>query len=550
MPDASPPLASTSALAAAHARFARTSIAVYSGTVAVVLGFLVAALLTDHRHEQEQAEERLLLAAVERGQSLAQLVDLLVGELKRLGKREELKPGDADSVSEQALLELTHGKSAIFDVGVAVLDARGVVEWEEPRGFVNQTSFGGEPWFKQVKSTGETSLVAVDPERVSDALLYVVSPVLRNESFAGALVGAIDLSGQRYHTARAEIAAARTLVATLDGTVIFPPRQPRFAEEEVYRQLFDAKQAQARTQRVVLQGRPRVIATSPVAGTQLQLVLVAEELELLRPARERLYSSLAIGLTLLAAPLALLVLLQRRSLRLYREAEEAALREEQLQRLGEAANLIAHEVRNGLNGVSVGLDLVAGVQGRSEGERLAVLALLRREMKNLADFTGELMLVSKGIVPKPVSLDLVELLPELTAVAREAGTELGIEVEMCLPPAPLRVRVDPTLLRVVLTNLVNNAIEAVASRGDGSPGHVRLTLWREGERTLIRVQDDGPGVEPRVRLFEPFQTGKPSGTGIGLAVSRKIVRAHGGELHLEPTQEGASFRVELPSEGP
>jgi signal transduction histidine kinase len=65
---------------------------------------------------------------------------------------------------------------------------------------------------------------------------------------------------------------------------------------------------------------------------------------------------------------------------------------------------------------------------------------------------------------------------------------------------------------------------------------------------VLRAADDGPGVSAAVRakLFEPFVTGKPSGVGIGLALSRKIARAHGGDLVLEPSARGASFLFTLP----
>jgi len=72
----------------------------------------------------------------------------------------------------------------------------------------------------------------------------------------------------------------------------------------------------------------------------------------------------------------------------------------------------------------------------------------------------------------------------------------------------------------------------------------------DGRQARVRVSDNGPGVPQHVkpRLFEPFVSGKPSGTGIGLTLSRRIARAHGGDLVLEETAAGASFVLSLPQE--
>jgi signal transduction histidine kinase len=79
---------------------------------------------------------------------------------------------------------------------------------------------------------------------------------------------------------------------------------------------------------------------------------------------------------------------------------------------------------------------------------------------------------------------------------------------------------------------------------------VRVELERHAGAAALRVVDNGAGVSARMRrkLFEPFQTGKPNGVGIGLALSRKIARAHGGDLVLETPTVGASFLLTLPVE--
>jgi two-component system, NtrC family, sensor kinase len=98
----------------------------------------------------------------------------------------------------------------------------------------------------------------------------------------------------------------------------------------------------------------------------------------------------------------------------------------------------------------------------------------------------------------------------------------------------------------VVLNLVVNAIHAV-----GAQGVVRVTTELRGRQALMRVEDDGPGIDPdvRARLFEPFFTTKPvgQGTGLGLYVSYEIVRAHGGEIRVDSEPgRGSRFEVRLP----
>jgi signal transduction histidine kinase len=111
-------------------------------------------------------------------------------------------------------------------------------------------------------------------------------------------------------------------------------------------------------------------------------------------------------------------------------------------------------------------------------------------------------------------------------------------------PEDVRVRADPLLLREVITNLVNNAIDAVAPHG-----HVELRTGRRGNGSpYFSVADDGPGVpdESRHHLFEPHFTTKEGGTGLGLFMSFGIVREHQGQLIYEGNRRGAVFSVVLP----
>ena len=123
-----------------------------------------------------------------------------------------------------------------------------------------------------------------------------------------------------------------------------------------------------------------------------------------------------------------------------------------------------------------------------------------------------------------------------------------VEVKIVIPDG-LTIDADPDQLERVIANLLVNSAQAMQGKDTG--GHI----WLHGERhdavASLRVRDDGPGVPPdaRPRLFEPLFTTKAKGTGLGLALGRRIVEAHGGSLVLEPTQTGAAFLIAIPDAG-
>jgi signal transduction histidine kinase len=128
---------------------------------------------------------------------------------------------------------------------------------------------------------------------------------------------------------------------------------------------------------------------------------------------------------------------------------------------------------------------------------------------------------------------------------RRADVSLGIFADPALP----EIETDATQLQIVLHNLIANAIDAAVHATDAVR---RIEVWvqMDAEKLLIAVDDSGPGISPQVaeRLFEPFVTSKPEGMGLGLAISRSLVRARGGELTCEVSSRlgGARLRVSLP----
>jgi two-component system C4-dicarboxylate transport sensor histidine kinase DctB len=520
----------------------------YLGAAVVAISVLVWGLVTDRRYDEERSEQRLLLETQARSRYLGHHLRLLSEELRRLGVRTEVDLLDENLAPERSLIALAHEDSTFFNLGVAILDAQGAVLWAQPDAFLPRTrKLGRTGWFMDMRMQPGLSFVAVEPDD-KDAIMYVVAPLLRAGAFTGAIIGGVDLATSPAIEGHVSERSGETVLANARGEVVFPGEPPAYAGSTEWRALFAQQALGAPIQEVVLGGRTAVVASAPIGVAGFTLLSVIDRARLFEPAALRLRTRLLLGLGLAVAPLIGLVYLLRRSLLAFRRSEEAAVREDRLRRLGEASNLIAHEVRNSLNGLRIGMDLV--LDGKHERPQ-RVVSELRAEIERLSSFAHELMLFAKDPTPHKEPADLSHIVKTALNLTIDLADELGVRVELCGTEQPVPVEVDPTLIRIVLSNLISNALDALATLQNGSDAP-RMTVTVECAPRLarVRVADNGPGVSYALQqsLFEPFVTSKPSGVGIGLALARKIARAHGGDLRLEPTVRGASFVLELQSE--
>jgi signal transduction histidine kinase len=159
--------------------------------------------------------------------------------------------------------------------------------------------------------------------------------------------------------------------------------------------------------------------------------------------------------------------------------------------------------------------------------------------------------LSQGATPRVTyavePVDLNELITRALGMARPRARSKEVQLSLRESPEEVKVRADPLLLREVISNLVNNAIDAVPPSG-----HVELKAGRRGNGwPFFSVVDNGPGIseENRHHLFEPHFTTKEGGTGLGLFMSYGIVREHQGQLLFEGNRRGAVFTVILPPFG-
>jgi signal transduction histidine kinase len=539
----------TPGMARAHARFARAATGVYLGTAAVAVSLLVVGLLTDRSHQEDEARQKLSLLTELRAHAIAQHLELLAGELTRLGQRSEVDFADQNAAPERSLLRLTHENSALFSEGVGLLDARGAVISSEPGSLLpDGRSLEGARWFRALLASRRVQVDAFagrGPTR-----LIIAVPVLRGFELQGVLLGVLDPTREATlaQAAQSGERISFTLLAG-DGQVLFSREPTSIVGDPGWAAATSQSTAEPRVVETRLASRAVVLSTVPLGNTPFRLVGIAAAADLFGPARSRFGLRLGLGLILSAAPIVLLVRLLRGSLRAFQKTEEEVVRDERLRSLGEAVDLIAHEVRNSLNGIRIGLDLV--LRGGREPRNERALAALRAEIERLSTFSSELLGFSKGVVPRPVSMDLVAFVQKVSDLARDAAESQGVRLEIAVAAAPIPVQADPGLLHVVIANLVGNAVEFAGS-GEAPVPRVDVDITSDPHAARVRVADNGPGVPEIVkpRLFEPFVTSRPNGVGIGLALSRRIARAHGGDLVLdEACPSGASFVLTLPMSG-
>jgi signal transduction histidine kinase len=211
---------------------------------------------------------------------------------------------------------------------------------------------------------------------------------------------------------------------------------------------------------------------------------------------------------------------------------------------------IAHEIRNPLNSIRLNLHTVGQVfrdeAALGDEEIATMLDEMEAEVARLETLMREMLGFVRPGGEVPAALDVAEEVQRTLTILRTNLEQRRIEVRLDIADAPCIVTMEGPRLRQVLINLLKNASEALA---DG--GLIEVSVQNVRGRVEILVSDDGPGIaaEDRERVFVPFFSTKPSGTGLGLALARKFIEEAGGEITCEASalRRGCRFRIELPS---
>lgn len=221
--------------------------------------------------------------------------------------------------------------------------------------------------------------------------------------------------------------------------------------------------------------------------------------------------------------------------------------------IGEMAAGVAHELNQPLTAIANYAHACDRLLGSREADREDIREALRQitsQTKRAADILRRLRTLVRNQPSERARVQPNVLVEELFGLLTSDASLHGARLEVSLTPGLPEVRVDAAQIQQVILNLVRNGVEALAMSGCCDPMIVIRTSLSAGQ-VEIAVIDNGPGLarDAQRRLFDPFFSTKDNGTGLGLAMSNTIARAHGGSVSHRPCTPGACFSLHLPPAG-
>lgn len=226
-----------------------------------------------------------------------------------------------------------------------------------------------------------------------------------------------------------------------------------------------------------------------------------------------------------------------------RRMQKQLERTQRVESLGRIAATMAHEFNNVLMGI---LPLAELLARSAEPDRSRVGAKIRDCVRRGKRVVDEILQISR--IPEPVlgTFDLAQLLRQMRADI-EASSGPAVDVTVDIPEPPVLIRGDREHVEQVVANLINNARDAMPSGG-----RLLVQLEERNDRALLTVADTGSGMTPEVlaHIFEPLFTTKRTGTGLGLAVSRRLLQQSGATIDVDSTVgRGTTFRIAFEAAG-
>jgi signal transduction histidine kinase/pSer/pThr/pTyr-binding forkhead associated (FHA) protein len=233
---------------------------------------------------------------------------------------------------------------------------------------------------------------------------------------------------------------------------------------------------------------------------------------------------------------------------------QALVQAERLAAVGQTIAALSHHIKNILQGLHTGGNIVrAGLRDGDLGYAGQGWKIVEKNQAKIAELVMDMLSYSKEREPSLEDTDLNAVVRDVAEVVSGRAAEAGARLELALDESLPRCLADGDGVHRALLNVVSNALDAI----EGAEGpRVTVATRREadGEWVLLRVGDNGPGIPPEslAEIFRPFVSTKGSrGTGLGLAVSRKTLREHGGDIVVQSRPgEGSTFTLRLPYRRP
>jgi two-component system sensor histidine kinase AtoS len=216
--------------------------------------------------------------------------------------------------------------------------------------------------------------------------------------------------------------------------------------------------------------------------------------------------------------------------------------------LGEVSAIFAHEVRNPINNISTGVQLVASRLG-SDHPLYDSLEKVRKECNRLDQLMSDVLFFARPLKLNIEPINLVDLTERILSRWSPHFNQVGVQCHTAYEPDTPDALADERTLERVIVNLITNALQAMTDGGTLSV-NIGSTMSTQGNMVELKIVDTGPGIPPDVksRIFDPFFTTKKEGTGLGLAISRRILTAHKGTIQVESFPDaGTVFTISLPA---
>ena len=582
----------------------------------VIIGVgLTGGLLIYNSYDQamQRIRREQQLLAENRASAISEEVSAEVARLRHLSTLADLDLTDEDLEPEKLMLRHSRHDPLFFSLETMAVSPKGQIIWTEPE----RPEIGGDAsqasWFKEAQRSHESFVVdEVLPGHKLD--LRLVYPLWRDQKmFAGALSDLLDPAATSRWGERLKVDLGASGTAALidrSGQVVvslgaketepFGGRDHAVDHalrgEEVSSWETDAK------------GRNWLITTVPLkyTGWALMLRQAKDELDdVLDPELRVLALIMILGLTLalamgflysrvLAQPVVALAKVAREveqghfegvptptrkdelgdleraffamtatleakvhdRTRALEQAQAQLMEQGRFAAMGKTAAAIAHELKNALNGLGVGIDLLSQRRLSKDQER-PIQEQVRQEIERLRDITDNLNIFAGALRLNRTPNDLEPLVRRAREVLQDRIQASDVKLSVNIPPDLPAVSMDGQKVQGVIINLLKNAVEAVepelrqdlSSPPADHPSEVNITARRIDGSLELEVADSGPGMSAEVagRIFEPFLTTKRTGTGLGLAIGRKVIEAHGGTLSWLPNvPRGTRMLVRLP----
>lgn len=293
-----------------------------------------------------------------------------------------------------------------------------------------------------------------------------------------------------------------------------------------------------------------IVKAIAVNGANIGFLKIGLSLKPMEAAwQQSLRSMIVFGVAVLAAGIlgmATIFYMQQSHLQKIGVLEAEISRQERLSELGNLAATVAHEIRNPLNSVSMGLQRLKAefTPTRDADDYARFLKLMQEEVHRLNSIVEQFLSLARPLHLNREAISVAPYLKELAALITAEANSSRVNVDLKVPGDLPPLHADRNYLKQLLLNLVLNGIQAMP---DG--GTLSIAARAVKDRLELTVADQGTGITPAVmkKIFEPYFTTKNNGSGLGLSIARRIAEAHGGAITVETeASRGSRFRVLLP----